>query len=100
MENYQVKISKNVQKQTFVKGLKSSKIVTEALTFGLKGKRKHLDKKLHVSIQKKKVGRKFNLEKIALCGLRWFKLNASSCQKDVKCQIVKHLDCGGGSEKK
>ena len=63
MENYQVKISKNVQKQTFIKGLKSSKIVTEALTFGLKEKRKHLDKKLHVSIQKKKVGRQFNLEK-------------------------------------
>ena len=63
MENYQVKISKNVQKQTFVKGLKSSKIVTEALTFGLKEKRKHLDKKLHVSIQKKKVGRQFTFEK-------------------------------------
>ena len=45
-------------------------------------------------------------EKIALCGLRWFKLNMSkcqkmsSCQKDVKCQIVKHLDYGGGSQKK
>ena len=44
--------------------------------------------------------------KIALCGLRWFKLNVSkcqkmsSCQKDAKCQIVKHLDYGGGSEKK
>ena len=44
--------------------------------------------------------------KIALCGLRWFKLNVSkcqkmlSCQKDVKCQIVKHLDYGGGSQKK
>ena len=25
--------------------------------------------------------------KIALCGLRWFKLNVSKCQKDVKCQI-------------
>ena len=24
----------------------------------------------------------------------------SSCQKDFKCQIVKHLDYGGGSEKK
>ena len=24
----------------------------------------------------------------------------SSCQKDVKCQIVKHLDYGGGSQKK
>ena len=23
----------------------------------------------------------------------------SSCQKDVKCQIVKHLDYGGGSQK-
>ena len=46
------------------------------------------------------------LEKIALCGLRWFKLNMSkcqkmsSCQKDVKCQIVKRLDYGGGSQKK
>ena len=46
------------------------------------------------------------LEKIALCGLRWFKLNVSkcqkmsSCQKDAKCQVVKHLDYGGGSEKK
>ena len=45
-------------------------------------------------------------EKIALCGLRWFKLNVSkcqkmlSCQKDVKYQIVKHLDYGGGSQKK
>ena len=45
-------------------------------------------------------------EKIALCGLRWFKLNVSkcqkmsSCQKDAKCQIVKHLDYGGGSQKK
>ena len=38
--------------------------------------------------------------KIALCGLRWFKLNVSKCQKDVKCQIVKHLDYGGGSQKK
>ena len=44
--------------------------------------------------------------KIALCGLRWFKLNVSkcqkmsSCQKDVKCQIVKHLDYGGGTQKK
>ena len=63
MENYQVKISKNVQKQTFIKGLKSSKIVNEALTFGLKEKRKDLDKKLHGSIQKKKFGRLFNLEK-------------------------------------
>ena len=32
------------------------------------------------------------IKKIALCGLRWFKLNVSKCQKDVKCQIVKHLD--------
>ena len=24
----------------------------------------------------------------------------SSCQKDVKCQIVKHRDYGGGSQKK
>ena len=63
MENYKVKISKNVQKQTFIKGLKLSKIVNEALTFGLKEKRKNLDKKLHGSIQKKKVGRLFNLEK-------------------------------------
>ena len=39
-------------------------------------------------------------KKIALCGLRWFKLNVSKCQKDVKCQIVKHLDYGGGSQKK
>ena len=23
----------------------------------------------------------------------------SKCQKDVKCQIVKHLDYGGGSQK-
>ena len=38
--------------------------------------------------------------KIALCGLRWFKLNVSKCQKDVKCQIVKHVDYGGGSQKK
>ena len=50
--------------------------------------------------------------KIALCGLRWFKLNVSkyqkrrqvvkkmsSCQKDVKCQKMKHLDYGGGSQK-
>ena len=63
MENYQGKISKNVQKQTFIKGLKSSKIVNEAFTFGLKEKRKDLDKKLHGSIQKKKFGRLFNLEK-------------------------------------
>ena len=39
-------------------------------------------------------------EKIALCGLRWLKLNVSKCQKDVKCQIVKHLDYGGGSQKR
>ena len=45
-------------------------------------------------------------KKIALCKLRWFKLNVSKCQKmsscqeDAKCQIVKHLDYGGGSEKK
>ena len=24
---------------------------------------------------------------------------SSSCQKDVKCQIIKHLDYGGGSQK-
>ena len=24
----------------------------------------------------------------------------SSCQKDVKCQKVKHMDYGGGSQKK
>ena len=24
----------------------------------------------------------------------------SSCQKDVKCQKIKHLDYGGGSQKK
>ena len=63
MDNYQVKISKNVQKQTFVKGLKSYKIVNEAITFCLKEQRKDLDKKLHGSIQKKKFGRLFNLEK-------------------------------------
>ena len=38
-----------------------------------------------------------DLDIFALCGLRWFKLNVSKCQKDVKCQIVKHLDYGGGS---
>ena len=38
--------------------------------------------------------------KKGLCRLRWFKLNLSKCQKDVKCQIVKHLDYGGGSQKK
>ena len=51
-------------------------------------------------------------KKIALCRLRWFKLNVSkcqkdvkfskkmsSCQKDVKCQKFKHLDYGGGSQK-
>ena len=48
-------------------------------------------------------------QKIALCGLRWFKLNMSKYQKDVKllkrCQVVKkmsnvkHLDYGGGSQK-
>ena len=42
----------------------------------------------------------FKVGKIALCGLRWFKLNVSKCQKDVKCQIVKHVDYGGGSQKK
>ena len=42
----------------------------------------------------------FIQEKIALCGLRWFKLNVSKCQKDAKCQIVKHLDYEGGSQKK
>ena len=40
------------------------------------------------------------LTKIALCGLRWFKLNVSKCQKDVKCQKFKHVDYGGGSQKK
>ena len=40
------------------------------------------------------------IKKIALFGLRWFKLNVSKCQKDVKCQIVKHQDYGGGSQKK
>ena len=47
-------------------------------------------------------------------GLRWFKLKKdvkmskrcqnvkeiSKCQKDVKCQKVKHTDYGGGSQKK
>ena len=47
----------------------------------------------------------FKVGKIALCGLRWFKLNVSkyqtmsSCQKDVKCQKMKHLHYGGGSQK-
>ena len=58
------------------------------------------------------VGTEFLEIKIALCGLRWFKLNVSkcqkdvklskkmsSCQKDVKCQKFKHLDYGGGSQK-
>ena len=26
--------------------------------------------------------------------------NGLSCQKYVKCQIIKHLDYGGGSQKK
>ena len=26
--------------------------------------------------------------------------NVSECQKDVKCQKIKHLDYGGGSQKK
>ena len=34
-------------------------------------------------------------QKIALCGLRWFKLNVSKYQKDVKlskrCQVVKKM---------
>ena len=34
-------------------------------------------------------------KKIALCGLRWFKLNVSKYQKDVKlskrCQVVKKM---------
>ena len=37
----------------------------------------------------------FIYQKIALCGLRWFKLNVSKCQKDVKlskkCQVVKKM---------
>ena len=36
-----------------------------------------------------------NLTKIALCGLRWFKLNVSKYQKDIKlskrCQVVKKM---------
>ena len=33
-------------------------------------------------------------------GPRWFKLKKmSKCQKDVKCQKVKHIDYGGGSQK-
>ena len=37
--------------------------------------------------------------------IRWFKCKLkppkkmSSCQKDVKCQKMKHLDYGGGSQK-
>ena len=40
-------------------------------------------------------------QKYSCDGLRWFKLGVkmSSCQKDVKCKIVKHLDYGGGSQK-
>ena len=33
-------------------------------------------------------------KKIALCGLRWFKLNVSKCQKDVKCQMSNSQTCG------
>ena len=47
----------------------------------------------------KKVGKSRNFRakvgKIALCGLRWFKLNVSKCQKDVKlskrCQVAKKM---------
>ena len=35
-------------------------------------------------------------EKNSLCGLRWFKLYVSRFKR---CQIVKHLDYGGGSQK-
>ena len=41
--------------------------------------------------------------KIALCGLRWFKLyvsNVKRCQVVKRCQILKHLDYAGGSQKK
>ena len=43
------------------------------------------------------------LQKIALCGLRWFKLyvsNVKRCQVVKRCQILKHLDYAGGSQKK
>ena len=75
-----------------------------------------INKKLQVTSDKIKAksGREVRARsyKIALCGLRWFKLNVSkyqkrrqvvkkmsSCQKDVKCQKMKHLDYGGGSQK-
>ena len=64
-------------------------------------------KKVHATLgMLSEIGSAPETSKIALCGLRWFKLNMSkcqkmsSCQKDVKCQIVKHLDYGGGSQKK
>ena len=63
MESYKLKISKNLQKQAFIKGLKGSKIVKDTITFGLKQKRKDLDKKLKTSIHKKKSVRISNLEK-------------------------------------
>ena len=61
---------------------------------------------IFITFSGKKRSNWVKIKKIALCGLRWFKLNVSkcqkmsSCQKDAKCQIVKHLDYGGGSEKK
>ena len=40
-------------------------------------------------------------EKQPCDGLRWLKLKKmSKCQKDVKCQKVKHTDYGGCSQKK
>ena len=59
---------------------------------------KQLEKELHVLGQQMDKIKDAISEraKIALCRLRWFKLNVSKCQKDVKCQIVKHLDYGGG----
>ena len=37
---------------------------------------------------------------LATCPIAHMSKKMSSCQKDVKCQKVKHMDYGGGSQKK
>ena len=37
---------------------------------------------------------------LPMCPITHMSKKMSSCQKDVKCQKVKHMDYGGGSQKK
>ena len=63
MEASNLKISENVQKQAFVKGLQTSEIVKTSIISGLKIKRKILDHKITFSSKRNKISTVVDFEK-------------------------------------